>query len=62
MWLLRLLAVILVIAIVLGFAAGLLTGQRQYLQYSLKLLRFGILFALVVFGMMILERVALIPL
>ena len=62
MWLLRLLAVILAIAIVLGFAVGLLTGQRQYLQYSFKLLRLGIVVALLVFGLMIVERVAIIPL
>ncbi len=61
MWLLRLLAILLVITIVLGFAAGLLTGQRRYLQMSLKLLRFGILFALIVFGLLILERLAVIP-
>lgn len=61
MWLLRLLAVLLVITIVLGFAIGLLTGQRRYLQLSFKLLRFGIVFALIVFGLLILERVAVIP-
>ena len=61
MWLLRLLAILLVIAIVLGFAAGLLSGDRRYLQMSLKLLRFGVLFALIVFALLILERVAVIP-
>lgn len=61
MWLLRLLALLLGIAIVLGFAAGLLTGDRRYLQWSLKLLRFGVLFALIVFALLILERVAIIP-
>lgn len=62
MWLLRLLALILAIAIVLGFAVGLLTGQRRYLQLSLKLLRFGVIVALFVFALLILERFAVIPL
>jgi hypothetical protein len=61
MWLLRLLAILIAIAIVLGFAAGVLTGDRRYLQMSLKLLRFGVLFALIVFGLLILERLAVIP-
>lgn len=61
MWLLRLLAILIAIAIVLGFAAGVLTGDRRYLQLSFKLLRFGVLFALIIFALLILERLAVIP-
>ena len=56
MWLLRLLAVILVIAVGAGFLLYVFTGQRNHLDFSWRLFRYGIVFAL-----MILERVAIIP-
>ena len=62
MWLLRLLAVILVVAIGAGFLLYVVTGNRQYLGLSWRLLRWGVVFALLVFGLMIIERVAIIPL
>lgn len=61
MWLLRLLAVILVIAVGAGFLLYVFTGQRNYLDFSWRLFRYGIVFALIVFALMILERVAIIP-
>lgn len=61
MYILRLLAVILVIAIGAGILLSVLTGDRRYLAFSWKLFRYGIVFALVVFALMILERVAVIP-
>lgn len=61
MWLLRLLAVILVVAIGASFLIYATTGRRWYLQFSWRLLRYGILFALLVFALMILERVAVLP-
>lgn len=61
MWLLRLLAVILVVAIGIGLLAYVMTGKRQYLGLSWQLLRYGVLFALFVFALMIIERVAVIP-
>ena len=61
MWLLRLLAVILVVVIGAGFVAYVVTGNRLYLGWVWRLFRFGILFALIVFALMIIERVAIIP-
>lgn len=61
MYVLRLLAVILVIAIGAGVLLSAVTGDRRYLAVSWRLFRYGIVFALVVFGLMILERVAVIP-
>ncbi len=61
MWLLRLLAVLLVVAIGVGLLIYTLTGDRRYLALSWRLFRYGIVFALIVFGLMIIERMALIP-
>lgn len=61
MWLLRLLAVILVIAIGAGLLAYALTGNRNYLSLSSRLFRYGILFALLIFALMFVERLAIIP-
>ena len=61
MWLLRLLAVILVIAIGAGLLVYVITGKRDYLLLSWRLFRYGIVFALIVFALMIIERVAVIP-
>lgn len=61
MWLLRLLAVILVVSTGASFLLYAITGNRYYLTFSWRLLRYGIVFALIVFALMIIERVALIP-
>lgn len=61
MWLLRLLAVVLVVATGAGLLLYVSTGRRTYLQFSWRLLRYGIVFALIVFALLIIERVALIP-
>lgn len=61
MWLLRLLAVILVIAVGAGLLAYVMTGNRYYLALSWRLLRYGIVFALLVFALMFVERLAIIP-
>ncbi len=61
MWLLRLLAVLGVIAIGAGFLFYAVTGNRQYLAFSWRLARWGIVFALIFFALLILERVAVIP-
>jgi len=61
MWLLRLLAVILVVAIGASLVAYMVTGNRSYLTLSWRLFRYGIIFALLVFGLLIIERVAVIP-
>jgi hypothetical protein len=58
MWLLRLLAVILIVTLGVSFLVFLITGNRVYLSFCWRLLRYGVLFALIVFGLMIIERVA----
>lgn len=61
MWLLRLLAVILVVAIGAALLAYVVTGNRNYLAFAWKAFRYGLVFALLVFGLMVIERVAVIP-
>lgn len=61
MWLLRLLAVLLVIAIGVGIVVYALTGNRSYLAFSWRLFRYGVVFALLVFALMFVERLAIIP-
>ena len=61
MWLLRLLAVILVVALGAAFLIYVLTGRRHYLALAGRLLRWSIVFAMIVFALMIIERLALIP-
>ena len=61
MWLLRLLAVVLVVTIGVGLLAYVLTGNRGYLAFAWRLFRYGIVFALIVFALMVIERVAVIP-
>lgn len=62
MWLLRLLAVIIVIAIGAGVIVYAFTGNRRYLAFSWRLFRYGIVFALLIFALMFIERLAIIPL
>jgi hypothetical protein len=61
MWLLRLLAVIGVVGIGIGLLLFAITRNRYYLDFSWRLFRYGIIFALIVFALMIIERVAIIP-
>ena len=61
MWLLRLLAVLTAITVAGGAAAFFLTGNAKYLQFSWRLFRYSLIVALLVFALMILERVAVIP-
>ena len=61
MWLLRLLAVLLVIAVGTGLLAYAFTGQRRYLAFAWRLFRYGLLLALLVFALMAFERLAIIP-
>jgi len=61
MYVLRLLAVIVVITIGAGILLALLTGDRRYLVFSWRLFRYALVFALLVFALLILERVAIIP-
>lgn len=62
MWLLRLLAVLTLISVAVGVVAFLLTRNQKYLLFSWRLFRYAIFIALLVFSLLILERVAVIPL
>ncbi len=61
MWLLRLLAVILVVAVGVGVVLYAASGNRRYLSFSWRLFRYGLLFALLIFALMFIERLAIIP-
>ena len=61
MWLLRLLAVILVIAVGVAVVLYAFTGNRDYLAFAWRLFSYGILFTLLVFALLFLERLAIIP-
>lgn len=61
MWLLRLLAVLTVVTIASGVLAFLLTRDARYLQLAWRLFRYALLVALLVFALLIIERVAVIP-
>ncbi len=62
MWLLRLLAVLTGISVAGGFLAYLLTRNPKYLRFALQLFRFAVVVALLFFALLIIERVAVIPL
>ncbi|MEI7612397.1 MAG: hypothetical protein WCK63_05780 [Betaproteobacteria bacterium] len=62
MWLMRLLAVVTGISVAGGFVAYLLTRNPKYLRFSLQLFRFAVVVALLFFALLIIERVAVIPL
>lgn len=62
MWLLRLLAVLTVITVAGGVLIFLLTRDPRYLHFAWRLFRYSLIVALLVFALLILERVAVIPL
>lgn len=61
MLILRLLAVVVLLAVAGGVLAYLLTGDKKYVRFSWRVFRYALLVALLVFALMILERVAVIP-
>jgi hypothetical protein len=61
MWLLRLLAVLTMISVAAGVVVFLFTRDTRYLQISWRVFRYALIVALLVFALMILERVAIIP-
>jgi hypothetical protein len=61
MWLLRLLGILVLLTVGGGVAAFLLTGNRAYLSFSWRVFRYAVMVALLVFALLILERVAVIP-
>ena len=61
MWLLRLLGVLVLLLVGGGGAAYLLTGNPRYLRFSWRVFRYAAVLALLIFALLILERVAIIP-
>lgn len=61
MWLLRLLGILTVIVVGAGVVSYLLSGNPLYLRFSWRLFRYALIVALLVFALLILERVAVIP-
>jgi hypothetical protein len=62
MLILRLLAVVAILAVAGGVVAFLLTRNAKYLNFSWRVFRYSLIVALLVFALMVLERVAVIPL
>lgn len=61
MWLLRLLGILTLLTVAGGLVGYLLTRNPVYLRVSWRLLRYAVIVALLVFALLILERVAVIP-
>lgn len=61
MWLLRLLAVLTLITVAGGVVAFLLTQNKMYLSFAGQLFRYSLMVALLVFALLIIERVLVIP-
>ncbi len=62
MWVLRLLGILVLIAVCGGVAAYLLTRNTKYLFFAWRVFRYAMFVALLIFALLILERVAVIPL
>ena len=60
MFLLRLVGILVVIAVGVGIALFLVTGDRRPLRFALQLLKWALIFALVVFALLALERFAVL--
>lgn len=61
MLMLRLLAILSVIAVGGGFFAFVLTGKRSYLSFSWKVLRYSLIVGLVLFALLAMERLLVLP-
>ena len=61
MLLLRLLLILAAIFVAGCVGAYLLTGRREYLQFSWRVFRYTLFIAFLFFGLLILERLAFIP-
>jgi hypothetical protein len=64
MFILRLAALLVLVGVAGGFLAFAFTRDRRYLRFSWTLLRYAVVFGLIVFALLILERfgVAVVPL
>jgi hypothetical protein len=57
---LRVLVLIAAIAIGVALLLFLFTRERRYLQFALRLLQYAVLAALIVFGLLLFERLAVL--
>jgi len=53
---LRIAAILAVLATVAGIVLYLLTRDRKYLRFAYQVFKYALVFALLVFGLLILER------
>lgn len=61
MWLLRLIAVLTMLTVAGGVFAFLWTREARYLEIAWRVFRYALIIALLVFALLIIERVAVIP-
>ena len=54
---LRILGMLVVLATLAGLTLFLFTRDRRYLRFSFQLFKYAVIFALFLFGLLILERV-----
>lgn len=57
---LRILAILVVLAALAGAILYVVTRDRRYLRFAYQLLKYGVIFALFLFGLLILERLVAI--
>ena len=62
MLILRIIAILSVIAIAGGFLVFVMTGQRRYLAFFWSLLKYSVIVALILFALMGVERLLVVPL
>lgn len=59
MFILRLIALLTLVTVAGGFVAYLFTGERRYLQFAGRVLKYALIFALVLFALLAIERFGL---
>jgi len=57
---LRIAAILAVLATAAGIVLFLLTRDRKYLRFALQVLKYALIFALLVFGLLMLERLVVL--
>jgi hypothetical protein len=55
---LRIVAIVVVLAVFAGVSLYFLTRDRRYLRFAYQLFKYAVIFALFLFGLLILERLA----
>lgn len=61
MLILRLIAILAVISIAGGFLAFVVSGDRRYLDFSWKVLRYSVIAGLIMFALLAAERLLIVP-